>query len=63
MTTSKLPPVTQDLIRIVAIRVAGLEKGQWKDLSAEERNRHLATARRILSAERKYFTRRQNAAA
>jgi hypothetical protein len=56
---SELPPVTPDLTRFVAIRLAGTDVKKWKQMDKGARDEHLAKARRLLKAERRFFERGQ----
>ena len=58
MTTAALPPVTPDLVRLIAMRIADIKIDDWKKMAVDERRRHLTLAKKALVAERSYFGKR-----
>ena len=58
---SELPPVTPQLARFVAMRLADVTAQDWSELSEETRREHIVRARKLLMAERRFIARKQDA--
>ena len=59
MAATEMPRITQDLVRLIARQIAGIELKDWKELGVEDRRRHLQTARHALDVERRHFRQRK----